>query len=103
MMRVRLYAVVVVLVILLCGCSAPTAQQNTSPGPTVLTDPDQVTHLILQHLADKYGEEFVANGEIQPQYYELLGGGTPWILCVYPAAERQDLFCADWTDPVPWG
>jgi len=102
MKRVRLSTVVIVLMALLCGCTTVAPQQN--PGPTLITDPDQVTTLILQHLADKYGEEFVPNEEIQPEYHDFLGGGTPWILCVVPSAGTNDsLFCAKWADPVAGG
>ena len=103
MMRVRLSAVVIVLIGFLCGCSMPTVQQNTSPGPAVIEDRDQVTALILQHLNQKYGQEFASSGPIEaPDWDIFTGRATTWTLSAYPVwgTSYDSSFTVKWSSPT---
>jgi len=100
MKSARLSAVVVILMGFLCGCSVPT---NTSPGPAVIEDPDQVTQLILQHLYQKYGQEFAASRHIEaPDWDIFTGWGTTWTLSAYPVWGTSDdsSFTVKWSSPT---
>jgi len=99
MRRLQPTMVVIVLMGFLCGCSAPT---NPNSDPTFLADPDQVTGLILEHLNEKYDEEFVADGDIEAPGWDIFGTPQMWTLCTFPIGGTKDnsLFCAQWVKPT---
>ena len=92
-----LIAVVAVLLGIQAGCSV--FSRASSAGATMSAD--QVKEAMLNHLIEKYGEEFFVNGVSESPAHSALEAPNVWTMGAWPTwgTREKDIFQAVWRSP----